>query len=378
VQIHVFTRTKELRVVAGVGKLPGDNRFKLGLFRMNCAGGLAITKAPERWTADWDTLVAAAKLADDARFEMILPLARWRGYGGSIDNAAWSFETLTQGAALAALTKHTSIFVTVHVPLVHPVFAAKAVATIDHVSHGRVGLNIVCGWNKDEFDMFGVDMVDHEARYNQGYEWFEIFRRLIGGERFDYEGRFYRVKDVYSLPKTLQQPRPIVMSAGGSPKGKAFAAHVADYLFGVVQDFGQALDLVRSVADNAGIASRKAGVFTISHVVCRETQGEAEAAYGYFADLMADDEGIANWTGAKQATSQSTPAEVFKMRRRLAGGHGSFPLIGTPEIVAEELSKLHEAGLAGTTLSFFDFTAELPFFIERVLPLLKQRGLRSG
>ncbi len=365
-------------MAASAGKLPGDNQFKLGLFRMNCAGGLAITKAPERWRAEWDNIVVASKLADEAGFEMILPLARWRGYGGSIDNAAWSYETLTQGAALAALTRHTSIFVTVHVPLVHPVFAAKAIATIDHVSHGRVGLNIVCGWNKDEFDMFSVDMVDHEARYDQGYEWFEIFRRLIGGERFDYEGRFYRIKDGYSLPKTLQQPRPIIMSAGGSPKGKAFAAHVADYLFGVVQDFEQAVDLVRSVSGNAETAGRHAGVFTISHVVCRETQQEADAVYGYFADLMADDEGIANWTQAKQATSQSAPAEVLKMRRRLAGGHGSFPLIGTPERIADELGNLHAAGLAGTTLSFFDFTAELPFFIERVLPLLKQRGLRSG
>src|SRR5262245_41811906 len=120
-----------------IAGLPGTNKFKLGVFRMNCAGGLAITKAPERWKAQWDDIVAATQIADRARFELVLPLARWRGYGGEIDNAAWSFETMTQGAALAAVTHHAAIFVTVHVPLVHPVFAAKAVATIDHVSHGR-------------------------------------------------------------------------------------------------------------------------------------------------------------------------------------------------------------------------------------------------
>lgn len=357
--------------------LPGNNPFKLGLFRMNCAGGLAITRAPERWKADWDDIVAAAQLADEAGIEMILPLARWRGYGGEFDNAAWSFETLTQGAALAALTRHASIFVTVHVPLVHPVFAAKAIATIDHVSHGRVGLNIVCGWNKEEFDMFGMEMVDHESRYDQGYEWFEIFSRLMAGERFDHSGRFYTVKDAYSLPRTLQQPRPVTMSAGGSPKGKAFAAHVADYLFGVVKDEAQAKQLVASVADPASTAGRTSGVFTISHVVCRETQTEADAAYRYFADTLADDEGIQNWSGAKQATSQSSPPEVLLMRQRMAGGHGTFPLVGTPESIAESLAGLHRAGLAGTTLSFFDFRAELPFFINRVLPLLEQAGLRK-
>jgi len=360
------------------GGLPGNHAFKLGLFRMNCAGGLAITKAPERWKAEWDDIVAVAKMADDAGFEMILPLARWRGYGGEIDNAAWSFETMTQGAALAAVTKRAAIFVTVHVPLVHPVFAAKAVATIDHVSHGRVGLNIVCGWNQDEFAMFGMNMLDHESRYDQGYEWFEIFSRLIRGERFDFKGRFYEVKDVYSLPTTVQQPRPVTMSAGGSPKGKAFAAHVADYLFGVVQDVDQAKALVQGVRGSAGQVGNSAGVFTISHVVCRETEREAQEAYRYFADTMADDEGIAKWTGAKQATSQSVPEQALKMRMRVAGGHGSFPLVGTPEQIVDALCALHRAGLAGTTLSFLDFRRELPFFLERVLPLLGQAGLRNG
>jgi alkanesulfonate monooxygenase SsuD/methylene tetrahydromethanopterin reductase-like flavin-dependent oxidoreductase (luciferase family) len=354
----------------------GDNRFKLGLFRMNCAGGLALTKAPDRWAAEWDEIAKAAVMADAAGLELILPLARWRGYGGVQDNAAWSFETLTQGAALAALTKQIGIFVTVHVPLVHPVFAAKAVATIDHISHGRVGLNIVCGWNKDEFDMFGVNMVDHDARYEQGYEWFDIFSRLIRGERFDHEGAFYKVKDVYTLPTTLQQPRPVTMSAGGSPKGRAFAAHTADFLFGVVQNTAQARDLVASVGQTAVEAGTRAQVFTICHVVCRETDREAEEFYKYFAESMADDEGVDNWTGAKQATSQSAPPEVMLMRRRLAGGHGSLPLIGRPETVAEGLVELARAGIAGTTVSFFDFAAELPFFLERVVPLLEQEGLR--
>jgi alkanesulfonate monooxygenase SsuD/methylene tetrahydromethanopterin reductase-like flavin-dependent oxidoreductase (luciferase family) len=360
-----------------IASLPGSNKFKLGLFRMNCAGGLAITKAPERWQAQWDDIVAAAQAADLARFELILPLARWRGYGGEIDNAAWSFETMTQGAALAALTHQAAIFVTVHVPLVHPVFAAKAVATIDHISHGRAGLNIVCGWNQDEFDMFGVNMLDHEARYDQGYEWFEIFTRLIAGERFSFKGRFYDIKDVYSQPRTVQQPRPVTMSAGGSAKGKAFAAHVADYLFGVVHDIPQAKSLVESVRESAEGSGKIGGVFTISHVVCRETEAEARRVYDYFASTMADDDGIARWTGAKQATSQSLPAEALRMRQRLAGGHGSFPLVGSPEGIAEDIVTLHRAGLAGTTLSFFNFKEELPFFIQHVLPLLEQEGLRS-
>jgi alkanesulfonate monooxygenase SsuD/methylene tetrahydromethanopterin reductase-like flavin-dependent oxidoreductase (luciferase family) len=354
----------------------GDNRFKLGLFRMNCEGGLAITAAPERWKARWDEIAEVARIADAAGLDLILPLARWRGYGGRVNNAAWSFETMTQGAALAALTSRIAIFVTVHVPLVHPVFAAKAIASIDHISHGRVGLNIVCGWNKDEFDMFGVETIGHEDRYDQGYEWYELFSRLTRGERFDHCGRFYRVKDAYSLPVTIQQPRPVTMSAGGSPKGKAFAAHVADYFFAVVRDAEHAKELAGAVSGTANAAGRNAQLFTISHVVCRESQREAEEVYRYFADTMADREGIASWTGAKLATSQSHPPEVLANLRRMAGGHGSLPLIGTPEKIADEIIALARAGLAGTTLTFFDFRGELPFFNDRVLPLLEQQGLR--
>ncbi|HUZ72805.1 MAG TPA: LLM class flavin-dependent oxidoreductase [Stellaceae bacterium] len=356
----------------------GGNRFKLGIFRMNCGGGLAITRAPERWAAAWDDIAAVARMADTAGIELILPLARWRGYGGALDNAAWSYETLTHGAALAAITSRTAIFVTVHVPLVHPVFAAKAVATIDHVSHGRVGLNIVCGWNQDEFGMFGMNMVEHDARYDQGHEWFEVFTRLVRGERFDHDGRYYTIRDAYTVPVPLQQPRPVTLSAGGSPKGRQFAAAVADYLFGVVSDMDQAKALAASVSSSAAEAMRHAGVFTISHVVCRPTQAEADAVYRYFAEEMTDDEGIDAWTGAKQATSQSTPPEVLRMRRRLAGGHGTYPLIGTPQRIAEEMTALSRAGIAGTTLSFFDFKAELPYFIDAVLPLLKQAGLRAA
>ncbi len=57
----------------------GPNKFKLGLFRMNCEGGLAITKAPDRWRADWDDILAVARLADEAGLDLILPLARWKG-----------------------------------------------------------------------------------------------------------------------------------------------------------------------------------------------------------------------------------------------------------------------------------------------------------
>ncbi len=87
------------------------------------------------------------------------------------------------------------MFATVHVPMVHPVFAAKALATIDHASSGRAGLNIVCGWNPDEFGCFGLEMI--EDRYGQGLEWFEIMTRTYAVPApFDYKGRYYDLRGV--------------------------------------------------------------------------------------------------------------------------------------------------------------------------------------
>src|SRR5579859_6675706 len=141
----------------------GKNRFKLGVFAANADGGLTLTTAPERWQARWPDIVRVAQIADRAGLEFFLPIARWKGFGGVTNSREWSFETFTHAAALSGVTERIALFATVHVPMVHPVFAAKALATIDHASGGRAGLNIVCGWSPQEFDLFGLKMI--EDRY---------------------------------------------------------------------------------------------------------------------------------------------------------------------------------------------------------------------
>src|ERR1700746_1686602 len=86
--------------------LRGPNRFKLGVFSVNADGGIALTTVPERWRADWDDIVAVARMADAAGIEFILPIARWKGFGGETDNREWSYETLTFAAGLAGVTRN--------------------------------------------------------------------------------------------------------------------------------------------------------------------------------------------------------------------------------------------------------------------------------
>jgi alkanesulfonate monooxygenase SsuD/methylene tetrahydromethanopterin reductase-like flavin-dependent oxidoreductase (luciferase family) len=352
----------------------GSNPFKLGIFAENADGGLTLTTVPERWRARWADIVAVAQMADRAGLEFILPIARWKGYGGETNARGHSFETLTHGAGLAALTERIAIFSTVHVPLVHPVFAAKAIATIDHIAAGRAGLNIVCGWNQPEFDMFGVTQV--EERYAQGLEWHEIFTRVLTSEGpFDFAGRYFHGKALEGAPGMSQGGRPVIMSAAFSPTGRDFAARTSDFLLTTLHEIEDGRADIADIAARA--KDRPLGVIATSHVVVRDSQAEAEDAYERYAVTLSDHVAVDNHMRMKQTMANSYDERAFSVyRKRFAGGTGTYPLIGTPKRVVDEMARMHEVGFAGTTLSFVNFRDELPYFVERVLPLLVQNGLR--
>jgi alkanesulfonate monooxygenase SsuD/methylene tetrahydromethanopterin reductase-like flavin-dependent oxidoreductase (luciferase family) len=364
----------------------GPNPFKLGVFNANCDGGLTISRAPERWPARWDDIVELAKLGDRAGIEFILPVAKWRGFGGAANNLGRSFETLTHGAALAAVTERIAVFSTVHVPLVTPAFAAKALATIDHVGHGRAGLNIVCGWNQDEFDQHGVT-IDPERRYDQGLEWFRIFARLLeGGPPFDWDGEFYKLKGLVTDPLSVQRPWPVVMSAGFSPKGRDFAAQSADVLFTTMTEIDQGKGLVDNVRAHAAKYGRKIDLYTMSHVVCRPTRKEAEDFYYYFAEEMADRDSLDYYKRQKGLTSPGDPRYIDRplmtrftraTGKSYSGSYpGAYPLVGTPDDLVAEFQRMHALGLAGTSISFLDYLKEMPFFIAETMPRMARAGLR--
>ena len=110
--------------------------------------------------------------------EFLLPIGRWHGYGGETDTAGASFETLTWASALLAGTQEISIFCTVHMSLINPIFAAKQMVTADHVGEGRFGVNLVAGWNVGEHEMFGLEIREHDERYDYAEEWLTIVKRV--------------------------------------------------------------------------------------------------------------------------------------------------------------------------------------------------------
>ena len=141
-------------------------------------------------------------MSDAMDFEALVPVGRWKGFGGETNFNGAGFESYTWAAGIGALTKKAGVFATSHVPTVHPILAAKQGMTIDHITGGRFSLNVVTGWFQPEMEMFGEPQMEHDRRYEQGLEWFDVMSRIFTSkERFDYSGEFYQLKDVIGKPQ---------------------------------------------------------------------------------------------------------------------------------------------------------------------------------
>jgi dimethylsulfone monooxygenase len=359
----------------------GPNRFKLGLFAINCSGGQSVTKVPERWDASWEHNLQVTQMAEQVGLEFIVPIARWRGYGGPTNFQGTSLETMSWACGLLAHTEKITVFGTVHAPMFHPIIVAKQAVTIDQMSRGRFGLNIVCGWNQDEFDMFGMGQREHDVRYDYGQEWIDIIRRIWAGESpFDFQGRFFHLRNVEGSPRPYGDRNPVIMNAGASPAGRRFAALVSDFHFHLVLEPEEATEQIRETKRIAREHGREIQVFTSCHVVCRSTQKEADEYLHYYVDENADWESaehLADLFMLGSGTRTFPPELVPTLLHRIAAGHGVLPAVGDPDRVARELKRVADAGFEGSTLSFVNYLDELPYFSQEVLPRLERMGLRQ-
>lgn len=355
--------------------------FSIGLFGANCSGGLAVTTVEERWDASWHNNRALAVMAEQGNFDFLLPIARWLGFGGETSFQRHVLETISWATGLLASTHRIRIFATIHTGFIHPIVAAKQLATADQIAGGRAGLNIVAGWNKPEYEMFGVDLpADHEDRYAYAQEWVDIVERIWSANTAsDYSGRFFNLKGLTGDPKPYGgRGRLPIISAGGSPQGQAFATHNADILFTTLADISKESAKILEFKASAARAGRsQLRVFTPAYVVCRPTDKEAIDYHQHYAVDRADTVAVERLLTLTMANARTIPPEVLQhMRMRLAGGHGGLPLVGSPDTVTQQILSLQKAGLDGVALSFVNYLSELPYFMDGVLPRLSEAGVR--
>lgn len=373
------TRVDQLREASN--PLFGKARLKLGTFCTNLSGGCTMSSIDGLLQADWPSTVALAQLAEEMDFEALVPVGRWKGFGGATDFNSAGFECYTWAAAIGALTKRASVFATSHVPTIHPVMAAKQATTIDHISNGRFTLNVVTGWFEPEIAMFGAPLMGHDRRYDAAIEWLDIIRRLwTEDDEFDFAGEFYQVKRAKLKPKPIQKPHPVVMSAGASPRGRHFAAKYADVAFTNLEahdpeTLRSRVDSYRKLAREE--YGREVQVWTNSYIFQGDTEAEAKRFYHYCVHEKGDWAGVQNLVDIMGINSLSIPAATLQvLKEHFIAGWGGYPLIGTKEQIVDGLMTLADAGFDGTLLSWPRYLEDMRQFQAETLPLVRQAGLR--
>jgi alkanesulfonate monooxygenase SsuD/methylene tetrahydromethanopterin reductase-like flavin-dependent oxidoreductase (luciferase family) len=375
---HVLARTGSMHDRMA---MYNANALKLGLFGANCSSGRAVTLVPERWSGTWADNLRLARMADEAGIDFLLPIARWKGYGGDTDYQGATFETVTWACGLLASTKRITVFGTVHAPLFNPLIAAKEFVTADHIGEGRFGLNLVVGWNEDEFEMFGVQQRDHEKRYEFAQEWIDAVKLAWGPqEDFNFQGEYIKLANIRAKPKPFGGTRPLIMNAGASPTGRVFALRNCDAFFTQAsrRSLEETAQRVHDVKAEAARHGREIDVYTVGVVTCRPTLKEAEEYYRHCIVERADWSAVDLILVKKNISPQTVGEERFLQERtNYANGMGGVPIVGDPDRVARQLADLSQAGLRGAGISFVNYADELPFFCAEVMPRLERLGVRE-
>ena len=353
-----------------------DQELKLGVFSSNCSGGMIMSDAPTGFRVTWDQQLEIAQTADRLGLEAMVPVGRWTGFRGNTNFNGVCFETYTWAAGIAQATENIGVFTTTHVPTVHPIVAAKMATTIDHISGGRFGMNLVMGWFTPEMELFGAKQREHDERYAFGQEWIEFVEELWTKDGdFDHEGTYFTSKNAHAYPKPIQTPRPALLNAGASPAGIEFSARNVDVNL-IALPTEEMPDYVRKIKGLANDTyERDIDVWTYCLVICRETEKEAREAHAKIIE-QGDWPGAQNIMDVLGIQSASFGTQIQKFQERFIAGWGGPNLIGTPAQVAEQFHEFSDAGIDGAIFGFLDYAKEIKEFGDEVMPLMRKYGLR--
>jgi len=298
-----------------------------------------------------------------------------RGYPAESDDEGGSFETLTWASGILALTERIAVFGTLHVAYVNPLFASKQIVTAHHIGRGRFGLNVVSGTTPLDFQMFGVPFGDHDARYDYTEEWVAIVKRIWSeSEPFDHTGKHFNLKSVLAKPKPYRGELPMLISAGASHRGRAFAVHNADALFTAISNFEtieEELRVARALRPDDRVP-----VYASGHLVCRPTTKEADEYYRYLVYELGYWEGVEEAVALRVQNRTVPYNSLQRLREQIISGNGTFAVRGSYDDVVAQFKALYERGLDGMAVALADYIEDFPPLRDEVLPRMERLGLR--
>jgi alkanesulfonate monooxygenase SsuD/methylene tetrahydromethanopterin reductase-like flavin-dependent oxidoreductase (luciferase family) len=362
----------------------------LGLMFPQGQGAWTASFLPTETTIEWDFLESLAMLADRMGFDYIFMGNGYYtkgGYGGYGRSRASALDATTVAAALASVTRRLLLISTIHTAYhcVHPLFFAKAGATLDWISKGRWGPNFVAGISELNARHFGVPWLEHDERYELSDEFVTVVKRIWSDpEPVTFNGKFIRTEGAWMAPKPARLP--LMVNAGVSDVGLDFAARHCDWVFtsvGGETNLTGTRKMKATIERVKGFGRRYARYLRVAanvFVICRETEDEARRAFDQICE-HADLETIEAMRspGKGLVDPKGSKAFVDKAQVRIdrtAAVWGGIRVIGNPEQVAARLIEFKKNGLDCVSLVFYNYIRDLTFFGEHVLPLLKRAGLR--
>jgi pyrimidine oxygenase len=353
--------------------------MKLGVFIPIGNNGWLISTTSPQYKPSFDLNNAVVQKAEAFGFDFALSMIKLHGFGGPSQFWDYNLESFTLMAGLAAVTSRIQLFATCAVLTMPPPIAARMAVTIDSISHGRFGVNMITGWQRREYEQMGIwpGSGHYERRYDLCAEYVTVMRELWESGRSDLKGDFYQMDDCCCLP--LPQAKIPIICAAQSSAGTRFAAEYADYNFcasGGLNAPTRVTDSVARLVQATKETGRQCGALVSTMVIADETDAAAMAKWEHY--VAGTDHEAIGWREA-QAHDDPTGDPLAGPNRRKTMGTQNLPtqggvLVGSYANIARMLDQLAEVpGVEGAMLTFDDFLIGMEQFGTRIQPLMRSR-----
>ncbi|WP_028614708.1 pyrimidine utilization protein A [Halopseudomonas pelagia] len=352
--------------------------MNVGIFIPIGNNGWLISKNAPQYMPTFDLNKAIVQRAEHYGFEFALSMIKLRGFGGETQFWEHNLESFTLMAGLAAVTERIQLFATVATLTIPPAIVARMASTIDSISHGRFGVNLVTGWQKPEYSQMGLWPGDEffANRYEYLSEYATVLRDLWSTGTSDFKGEHFKMEDCRVSPKPQADMK--IICAGQSEAGMAFTAKYADYNF----CFGKGVNTPKAFAPTVerlekatAESGRDVTSVALFMVIADETDEAARARWEFYKDGV-DEEAVA-WLGQQGAadTKSKGDTNIRQMADPTSAVNINMgTLVGSYESVARMLDEIAEVpATSGVMLTFDDFVQGIEDFGQKIQPLMKSR-----
>jgi dimethylsulfone monooxygenase len=330
-------------------------------------GGWLRNVPDEAMEPTWDYVKRLAQRSEQIGFDLTLIAELFLNDIKGIEAA--SLDAWSTAAALAAVTERLELMVAVRPTFHQPAILAKQAANIDRISNGRLSLNVVSSWWKDEARRYGVRFDEHDDRYARTAEWLAIVDGVWREQSFSYWGKYYSVDETVAEPKPARRPRPTIYAGGESEAAKSLITKTCDayVMHGDPPEriAPKIADMARR-RDEAGLPPMQYGV--AGYFIVRRTEREAQQELERITNVSPGSPGYRNyqeWITNTKLEQQVSLQDYSVSNRGLRSG-----LVGTPEQVADRIRELADVGVDLLLLQCSPQLEEMERFAEEVMPLV--------